>query len=104
VIGKLDIINNMSYPNPVKTGASLTLYYELTTSDADTVKIRIYTVSIRMIRELDDCPAAFGPNSVAWDMRDDTGTPVANGLYYYQVEATRRTNGVRKIGKIAVLR
>jgi len=89
------------YPNPAKGGKVPIFHIEV--GVADTVKIRIYTVSGQLAHDttLAGMPRVIGSvyaYEYAWEGR------IASGVYYYTVEAS---NGGRKIktrGKFAVIR
>lgn len=75
----LDLVQRpFCYPNPVeREGAAL--FYELTRG-AREGEISIYTVSgRRVLRRAADCNA--GKNRFTWNLRDDAGDEVANGVY-----------------------
>ena len=49
--------------------------------------LRIYDASGREVRTLVDGAQAAGRRSAVWDGRDDTGLPVASGVYYARLDA-----------------
>jgi hypothetical protein len=82
----LQLLNVMNYPNPFpllpREGTHIT--FELT-SEVDSVEIKIYTISGRLIRVLDDIEEYIGFIMAYWDGRDKDGDEVANGVYYGKV-------------------
>jgi hypothetical protein len=66
-------------------GGPATLEYTL--SEAVDVRVRIGSVSGRPVRELAHPPGRAGLNAVVWDLRDDAGRPVPNGVYLCEVHA-----------------
>jgi Interleukin-like EMT inducer len=87
VASTLRILHPLNYPNPFRTETYFT--FVLTGGQVpDEVRISIFTVSGRKIREL----VAFagwlqiGFNKVHWDGRDDDGDEVANGYYFYKLQ------------------
>ena len=71
----------LNYPNPFAKETTITC--ELT-QPADAFTLKIYTVTGRLIRELEtDAPAGF--IMLKWDGTDSNGTPVANGVYYGKI-------------------
>ncbi len=71
----------LNYPNPFPKETTITC--ELT-QPADALTLKIYTVTGRLIRELEtDAPAGF--IMLKWDGADSNGTPVANGVYYGKI-------------------
>ncbi len=89
-------------PNPVPNGKT-DFIYQLT-QPPDKVTIKIYTASGRLIRTIVDDSAKRGNNETFWDLKDETGTRCANGVYLYRVIAHTGNNKVEKIGKLAILR
>ncbi len=104
VISALGVQNVIPYPNPLTKGDVISLSYFLPTSDVDSVTIRIYTISARLIKVIGNCPKAYGTNSIMWDVKDANGFGLSNGLYFYSVEVVRGSSHVRKAGKIAITR
>ena len=51
------------------------------------VTVRLYDLSGRLIRVLDDGLRAPGTHFAGWDGRDETGQPVGGGLYFYRIQA-----------------
>ena len=48
------------------------------------MRINVYSVSGRKVASLSGA-ADLGPNQVAWDMKDERGDVVANGVYLFRV-------------------
>jgi flagellar hook assembly protein FlgD len=68
--------------------------------DGDTqVDIRIFDFAMNLVRELTDERQSSGEREVSWDGTDDRGARVANGTYFYAVEA----GGDTFWGKVLVL-
>ena len=93
------------FPNPALRGAAPTFHIEC--GVADSVKIRVYTVSGRHAHEhtLTGMPAVVDDGSgseyayeYAW------GGHIPSGVYYYHIEAARGGQKLRKTGKFAVVR
>ena len=77
-----------NYPNPFHPATTI-LYAIPTVSD---VKLRIYDVTGRLVRELVDRPDhAAGTHSVVWNGRDDRDRSVSSGVYLYRLEAGGRS-------------
>jgi hypothetical protein len=74
-------------PNPVL--ASTTIAYGLPAETG--VRLAIYDVSGRHVRDLVNRSVGAGMHSVSWDRTDDRGRAVGPGVYYYRMEvgATR---------------
>jgi len=76
----------MNYPNPFERETDIT--FQLS-SVADEVIVKIYTVSGRLIRTLED-QNLVNFVVVHWDGRDEDGKEVANGVYYYKLRLKRQ--------------
>ena len=90
----LQLLSFLNYPNPFPRKTTLTC--ELT-APADSLVVKIYTLSGRLIREL-SFPATPGFLMVEWDGRDADGVEVANGVYYAKLRIRR--NGEKDITEI----
>jgi len=83
------VLRVFNYPNPFRTETEFT--FVLTGSRApDEVRIRIYTIAGRKIREMvvPQHSLQVGFNRIAWDGRDEVGDEIANGYYLYQVQVS----------------
>ncbi|MCG9128774.1 hypothetical protein JT359_14360 [Candidatus Poribacteria bacterium] len=78
VHGKLQLVEPLNYPNPFKSDTTVTC--ELT-RPAESLTVKIYTLTGRLIREL-QTEASAGFIQLKWDGKDDDGNEVANGVYY----------------------
>ncbi len=81
----LQLLSFLNYPNPFPRKTTITC--ELT-APADSLDVKIYTLSGRLIREL-SMPATPGFLMVEWDGRDADGVEVANGVYYAKLKIQR---------------
>ena len=81
----LQLLSFLNYPNPFPRKTTITC--ELT-APADSLDVKIYTLSGRLIREL-SMPATPGFLMVEWDGRDADGIEVANGVYYAKLKIQR---------------
>jgi len=88
-----------AYPNPYTPGADgvCRIRFDLS-GGGTTARLRIFDFGMRLVREA-EAPVRDGPNEVFWDGLTDLGTRVANGPYFYIVEAGGETFS----GKILVL-
>ncbi|MDX1421445.1 MAG: FlgD immunoglobulin-like domain containing protein, partial [Rubricoccaceae bacterium] len=88
-----------AYPNPFTPGADgfCRIRYD-TPSEAGTARVRIFDFGMRLVRTL-DAPSRAGANEALWDGLSADGARVANGVYFYVVEA----GAAEATGKILVL-
>jgi competence protein ComEC len=95
-----------AYPNPAPGRASpaqATVVYELNGAAEDAL-VTVYALSGVRVRRWEGAPRAAGVNFLEWDLKNDDGQDVANGLYVAQVEAQAGGARLRGRAKIAVLR
>jgi len=103
VAGGLEIKNIANFPNPFRPGKGTDFAYYLT-ENADTVSLKIYTLTGRLIRNVDTLDADTSYNEYHFDGLDEDGDPLANGVYIYKFTATKNGERVQKVGKILILK
>jgi hypothetical protein len=97
VYSDADIRNVYNYPNPFKDNTQFT--FELRgTFVPEELRIKIYTIAGRLIREINIPPAQMqiGFNQYYWDGRDEDGDEIANGLYFYKL-ITKHEGEIRTV-------
>ena len=77
-----------NFPNPFNPETWIPYYL----AEAATVTVRIYNVKGELIRSIDVGKQTAGAyttrqRAAYWDGKDDTGQPVASGVYFYQLLA-----------------
>jgi len=77
---------NVNYPNPFNP--STTIAFAL--PEAGNITLRIYTLTGQLVRTLASGKYASGVHSVAWDAKDQKGSTVATGMYFYQLVAQKK--------------
>ena len=70
-----------NFPNPFNP--TTTIKYEI--PKAGMVDVQLYDINGRLIRTLLSEHQEFGAHSLRWDSRNDVGTMVSSGVYFYQV-------------------
>ncbi len=83
-------------PNPAMGDATL----RFTLPAAGRARLVVHDAAGRRVRVLLDGPRDSGPQSAAWDLRDDAGRAVAPGVYLATIDA----NGARVTRRVAVVR
>ena len=102
VSDELAIKDFYNYPNPMKGETSF--IFNLTGSFApSTLKIRIYTVSGKLIKQLESA-VTIGTNQIPWDGRDDDGDIIANGTYLYKLVMEDDFQNATQTQKLVILR
>lgn len=95
---QLSIENLLAYPSPADSrGTSIS--YRLN-QNVDEVEIEIYHVGGNRVRRFDDGPTSEGFNQRFWDLTNDDGDPVPNGLYYLRAVAKTNLTGTYLSDKV----
>jgi M6 family metalloprotease-like protein len=81
-----------NYPNPFNPAT--TIRYEI--ASRTQVELRVFDVSGALVRTLVNESKAPGAYSLQWNGRDDRGTAVSSGVYFYRITAGDFTD-VRKM-------
>ncbi len=75
-------------PNPFVISTSGVTTIRFTLAQAENVSVRIFDMLGKEVRSLTSGQTfAIGANQINWDGRDNTGSLVASGAYYYQLTA-----------------
>jgi hypothetical protein len=87
---------NQNVPNPFNPATVISFEVE----SERPVRLDIYDVSGQLVRRLVDETLGAGPHAVTWDGKDQSGTAMASGVYFYklqsgQVQDTRRMTLLR---------
>ena len=91
--------NLKAYPNPCYFDKS-TLTIKNIPTDAQDVKVYIYTVAGGLVRMLDEDDGVAADNTVVWNGKNKSGLKAASGLYLYLVKTA---NYGTATGKVYVL-
>jgi len=99
----LKVVNLFNYPNPFKDNTVFTFQHNY--PEAINVKIKIYTVAGRLIKQIQQNNINDKFVSINWSGRDEDGERLGNGIYIYKltVEAGDGSS-VTQTGKLAVLK
>jgi hypothetical protein len=76
-----------NYPNPFNAGTVITFALP----QRSVVTLTVYNVLGQKVRTLADRSYSAGEQSVAWDGRDDRGTEVSSGVYFYRLNCDTGT-------------
>ncbi|MGE5411574.1 MAG: type IX secretion system sortase PorU, partial [Clostridiales bacterium] len=93
-----------NYPNPFKYQTTFTFQHNF--SEPLDVKIKIYTIAGRMIKQIENPQVTDRFVKVFWDGKDQDGNMIANGTYLYKliVRTISDSNSQEVLGKLAVIR
>jgi len=84
-------------PNPARQSVRIT--YRLPSSERD-VRLGVYDLSGRLIRELSFGPGQAGSAATMWDLRSDRGQTVTPGVYFVRL----RTGSSVAVTRLIVVR
>ncbi len=87
----------VNYPNPFSSETKFTFQ---TNREGAALHIKIYTISGRLIRELEGVSMAGYNDELIWDGRDEDGDLVANGIYLYKIILTESGKSKEVIEKM----
>ena len=85
-----------NWPNPFNSVTTI----EWTLPTAGTLDLMIYDILGRPVRTLACGPHAAGAHRVTWDGLDESGAPVASGVYFCRLTAP----GLRLTRRIALVK
>ncbi|MGE5496796.1 MAG: type IX secretion system sortase PorU, partial [Syntrophothermus sp.] len=93
-----------NYPNPFKDRTTFSFQHNL--NEAVNVIVKVYTVSGRMIRQIEGRSISDRFVRLDWDGRDEDGNLAANGTYLYKIVVKSISDSYSKelLGKLAVVR
>jgi C-terminal processing protease CtpA/Prc len=73
-----------NYPNPFNPSTVITYQLPLNSK----VRLEVYNIAGQLVRTLvDRRQQSAGAHTIAWDGRDESGRPLASGVYVYRLEA-----------------
>ncbi len=100
----LDIDNIINYPNPFRGSTTFTFQHNL--ESALDVKIKVYSIAGRLIKEIEENGIFEKFVKIPWDGHDEDGNSIANGTYLYKVIIKSVDGKYSKsyLGKLAVFR
>ncbi len=99
----LTLENVYNYPNPMRNNTAFVFNHNFDKSL--NASIKIYTVSGRLIKELNKTGITDKFVSIDWDGRDNDGDAIANGTYIYKLtiksdDGTFTQSNVNKLAKL----
>ncbi|NLT51591.1 MAG: T9SS type A sorting domain-containing protein [Ignavibacteria bacterium] len=97
------ILDTYNYPNPFSNKTYFT--FKLT-QIPDELKIKIYTVAGRLIKEFVKTSADLRRdfNEIEWDGKDEDGDEIANGVYIYKVISKKGDKSESVTQKLSIVR
>ncbi len=102
--GGIAVRDVYNYPNPFSSNTTFTFQHNI--ADAINVKIKIYTIAGRLIKQIEQNDLLNKFVRIDWDGRDEDGNSIANGTYLYKmiIESSGGQNKETVLGKLAVIK
>lgn len=103
VIKNFKMLDLYNYPNP----ASNETYFTFRLSQLpNMLKIKIYTIAGRMIKEIKipKSGLSLNFNKIYWDCRDMDGDKIGNGVYLYKIISIMEGRNYTAYGKIGIIK
>ncbi len=94
--GILPPLRHYASPNPF--GPSTTIHFTL--HRTEDVRLAIYDVRGRMVKNLENKALAPGEHLRTWDSTDDAGRKVSSGVYFYRLDSA----GTERTGRLILTR
>jgi hypothetical protein len=85
-----------NFPNPFNP--ETTIRFSLGT--AGPVKLSVYNTKGQLVRTLANSQMPSGPHQMLWNGRDESGAPVASGVYFYRLD----TDNYNRIMKMVLMK
>ena len=103
VSNEMDLLQVYNFPNPF---TDKTFFTFKLTQIPDNLKINIYTIAGRLIKQIEKSSAQLGYdfNKIEWDGKDADGDKIANGTYLYKVIIKRGDKSQNITQKLSILR
>ncbi|NVM02672.1 MAG: T9SS type A sorting domain-containing protein, partial [Candidatus Helarchaeota archaeon] len=101
VSSHLEITKVYNFPNPIDRD---TYFTYILTKEAEEVSIKLFTISGRLIKVLNNAPSKAGYNQIYWDGKDEDGDNLANGVYFYKIIAKNEDENFSLLQKFVIMR
>lgn len=101
---ELRIQNPLAFPNPFEDDLGTHFSFTVESASATDIRIRVYTVSGRLVYERRENGMTPGYQQIAWDGRDAEGDKLANGIYVYRITARNAATTATAEGRLVKLR
>ncbi len=100
----LTIRDIYNFPNPFSSNTTFTFQHNITSSV--NVKIKIYTIAGRLIKQIEENNLFNKFVKIDWDGRDEDGNLVANGTYLYKIIVESNDGKIKNsaLSKLAIIR
>lgn len=92
-VPRANVVLEQNYPNPLNPETRIT--YSISTPGD--VKLTVYDIRGRLVRQLVQEPQGGGEHTVVWRGRDAKGTRVASGMYLVRLDAAGETRVIKAV-------
>ena len=89
------------YPNPC-SGDHIRFYYGF--GPYEKIHVKIYSLGFRLVCHREHFCSGQVHEEVEWDLKDDSGMRVGNGIYYVRSECMVNNHVYRCLKKVLILR
>jgi hypothetical protein len=103
VHSELRLDNAMAFPNPFNDESGAAFSYYLGGDRPANVRLRVFTITGRLIFEREFPSLPVGYHQFHWDGTDAEGRSLANGVYFYRLAADNGGSNSRYDGRIVKL-
>ena len=96
-------IRKYNYPNPAESETYFTFRLPVI---PDEMKINVYTIAGRLVKKFDIVSSELNLNfnKIFWNLMDEDGDKLANGVYLYKIMMTSGDKSQQIIQKLAIVR
>jgi len=95
-----EFLLQQNYPNPFNPATEISFTLPM---DAQ-VRLTIYNVLGKQIKTLVNENRAAGSYSVLWNGKDENGTPMASGVYLYQIDANAGSESFSSVRRMIMVK
>ncbi len=82
-----------NHPNPFNPSTAIRFSLDW----AERTTLRIFNTKGQLVKTLVDAELAAGPHSAVWDGRDENGSPLGSGIYFYRLKSGARSETRRMV-------
>jgi len=80
-------LNIYNYPNPVRNSTTISFTIPRDITEAE---LKIYNIKGQLVKQFKIQNLKLKINEVIWDTKDESGKPVANGIYLYKLSTDKK--------------
>jgi hypothetical protein len=91
-LGRVPTALGAPFPQPARSSVRFSVRIESGETD-----LSLHDLAGRRVRSLEQGVTGPGERSFGWDLRDDAGVPVPNGVYFLRMTSAGRSAGERRV-------